>query len=536
MKKLKTIISLATITVLIFINAFVLSFPTSAAASVGITPNGTTVDITRTIKVKISITSSDEILNITSTLNYDASKLSYIGVEGADPEPTNGKIIFWDENFSLNPTSASYTVSFKALTTGNVTITYLGNISKAINDLPVNEDVSGSATFTIVDPSLSNADLTSLTVSGTKLSPAFSPATTNYNATVEYETEKITVNASAADGLTVEGGGNVNLNVGNNKHTVTVTSKDGKTKKVYTINIKRLAEGEELTPETSEPETPDEDTPSVDVLQVQIGDKSYHILDKLPENTEAPAGFETTTTDYNGVTVPVFSSERKEYILYSLRNDADQTVDFYTYDSIRDEFLLLPYMNINERMFIFAKADENLAAPVGYNESYIPLGNSEVKVYTSERSSLSDFCVIYCFVDGKYTFYTYDLLEKTIQRTPEFELLKIGDTNTSTIPEKPANWLEAFQRISNKGKAVIFTLFVVVACIIAIIVLLIIRAYNSRGYDIEGVAFEPDNEYDSFDDIEIINNSENNFQDEIIVPEETEIPETETTESAPEKE
>lgn len=526
MKHFKKLLSLFTAIILIISSVIVSALTVSAAATINMTPDGTNIDITKNLTVKVNISATEAIMNTDCLLTFDAAQLQFLSAGGDYAEPIEaGKLKVFDDKFNDGEKTASYSFKFKALATGNISVTFSGMY---VNGEAQGIQISKTVTFTANDPSLSNADLTSLAVSGANLSPAFSSATTNYTATVKYETDKITVNASAADGLTIEGGGNINLNVGDNKHTVTVTSKDGKTKKIYTINIKRLAEGEELTPETSEPETPNEDAPDVDVLQVQIGDKSYHILDKLPENTEAPAGFEIATAEYNGVTVPVFSSTNKEYTLFNLKNDDDQTVDFYTYDSIRDEFVLLPYMNINEKMFIFAKIDESLAAPVGYNESSITLGNSEVKVYTSEKSALSDFCVIYCFVDGKYKFYTYDLLEKTIQRTPEFELIQMSDTPASTTPQKPANWLQALHKISYKGKAVVFTLFVIAICVIALVIMLVIRAMNSRDYNFEGVAFEPDNEYDAFDDIELISDSDNNPQDIVTTPEEM-------SESAPEK-
>ena len=68
----------------------------------------------------------------------------------------------------------------------------------------------------------------------------FNKNKTSYNVEVPYETEKVSVYATAANnGKVTSGTGNKTLQVGANAVNVVVTAEDGKTTKTYTLNIVR---------------------------------------------------------------------------------------------------------------------------------------------------------------------------------------------------------------------------------------------------------------------------------------------------------
>ncbi|WCN37300.1 cadherin-like beta sandwich domain-containing protein [Aneurinibacillus uraniidurans] len=103
----------------------------------------------------------------------------------------------------------------------------------------------------IHSPLSSNANLSNLSLSDITLSPAFSPVTTNYTASVGNSTSSTTVTPTVADatatvtinGVTVTSGsssGSIPLNEGSNTITVVVTAQDGTTKP-YTIAVTRAA-------------------------------------------------------------------------------------------------------------------------------------------------------------------------------------------------------------------------------------------------------------------------------------------------------
>lgn len=80
-----------------------------------------------------------------------------------------------------------------------------------------------------------NANLSSLSVTGGTLSPAFSADVTSY--TMSTNNSSVTVSATAVKG-TISGTGTVNLNYGSNTINVVVTAPAGN-KKTYTINVTR---------------------------------------------------------------------------------------------------------------------------------------------------------------------------------------------------------------------------------------------------------------------------------------------------------
>jgi gliding motility-associated-like protein len=98
----------------------------------------------------------------------------------------------------------------------------------------------------------SNADLAALTTSNGTLTPVFSPATLNYNISVNNSISTITITPTTSDvnaTLTVNGKAQaqgitslpITLNLGNNTIKTVVTAQDGTTKSSYTLTVNRSA-------------------------------------------------------------------------------------------------------------------------------------------------------------------------------------------------------------------------------------------------------------------------------------------------------
>ncbi|TGG90200.1 MAG: hypothetical protein ERJ67_11260, partial [Aphanocapsa feldmannii 277cV] len=113
-------------------------------------------------------------------------------------------------------------------------------------------------TIDVTRAASTNAALLTLSLDGTKpvdLNPAFSADTTEYTATVENETESLSLSPTTEhDNATIEVQVNndavtrnsdssfpIPLNVGNNTITVSVTAEDDTTTRTYTINVTRAA-------------------------------------------------------------------------------------------------------------------------------------------------------------------------------------------------------------------------------------------------------------------------------------------------------
>ncbi|WP_212963092.1 cadherin-like beta sandwich domain-containing protein, partial [Cohnella xylanilytica] len=113
--------------------------------------------------------------------------------------------------------------------------------SNEIKLTAVIEGVSKTYTILAIKPAMNVATLKSLSVDGTSLSD-FSPDKLEYELNVPNGKTSVGVAAVATvDGATVQGTGPVELSVGANTVTVTVTAKDGVTKKAYKLTINRAA-------------------------------------------------------------------------------------------------------------------------------------------------------------------------------------------------------------------------------------------------------------------------------------------------------
>lgn len=112
---------------------------------------------------------------------------------------------------------------------------------------------SSSSGVTVTAPALSSdASLSALLISSGTLTPAFTPATTSYSASVSNGTPfvmltpatahsgaRVTVNGTTVASGTASGG--VSLSVGTNAIAVLVTAQDGVTTRAYTVVVTRAS-------------------------------------------------------------------------------------------------------------------------------------------------------------------------------------------------------------------------------------------------------------------------------------------------------
>ena len=490
MNKFLKLTALIASTIIIITSLFCIQV---AAANSSIAVNQKSSKVGDTVIFTVTINGGEAMYATEADFTYDPAVLKFNS--GDSSSGGNGSVHI--VGTPGGNTKQSYSLYFTALAEGSCTVSmtnvkYVGNDEVSVNGA----SVPGISVKAAQQAPSNNANLSSLTVSAGSLSPKFSANTTNYTVTVDNNVEKLTVNAKANGEATVAGTGNIALKVGSNKHTVTVTAPDG-TKKTYSITVTRRDENDTSSEdETDEDETTDE--PAPDVLAVHIAGKPYHVLSELPETPVAPMGFETSTAEYNGAPVAVYASAEKEYVLYILKNDESGALDFYTYDSLRDDFLLLPYANFNDKMYILAAPSETAFAPEGYIDTELNIGNSSIRAFAALDDGMRDFYMIRCFADGEFKYYSYDSSEKTLQRAPDFKPIEREQLDIDTTPDNSdKNLLEWFKGIPVTGKTVIFAVAIIAICAIAIIVLLIIRAAKRPQFsDGDGILFEPEDEFD----------------------------------------
>lgn len=444
---------------------------------IGLSPNKATYNIGDQVTVIATARSSDPIFAVTGTFTYNSAVLQWVS-GGNNAGAGTCKVV--DAECS-GENSRAYQFTFKVIAAGDSYVKFAAECSDG------NAMTSGAGGYTIKAAAASeptpppaesqpqtpaasnNANLSSLTVSGGNLSPKFSSAKTTYNVSVGFENETVKITAKAQDGTAkISGAGNFKLAVGANKRNIVVTAADG-TKKTYTLNITRLAEGETGEEQPS-------DTPAVDTLAVTMGEKAYHVAADISQ-VPVPAAMEIVEGQYNGTPVQIFQSQDKTYRVYWLTEDETGAGEYYVFDDVRGEFKTLPYMSHMGTMYIFADVEEGLRAPDGYYETNMVLGNSSVTAWGANDPSRVDFYMLYCYVNGMYRFYSYDSLEGTLQRAPDFDLEKAEEKKPE--PQK-MGILERLKKMPTRGKIVLGVLLLAVLCVITLIVLLVVRAVKER--------------------------------------------------------
>ncbi len=215
------------------------------AAGVSLTGPGT-VRAGDTITLKFNVNDSGK-YGVEGTLSYDANVVtlssSEASLSGWKLETNGNSLIMYDDAMT-NPISGNKTViTLKFKVKSGVAEGTKINIS--INNIVAtdgsNESSLGTATYstTIAAPLSTNANLSSLSVAGATLSPAFAAGTTSYDiGEVEFATSKLDITYKAEDSKAKVSVSGNSLSVGKNTVSVTVTAESGATK-TYKITVTR---------------------------------------------------------------------------------------------------------------------------------------------------------------------------------------------------------------------------------------------------------------------------------------------------------
>ncbi len=482
MKKIKSLIS---IIVAVMLLLSIVPITVSAAASVGV--SGGSYNVGETVKVYVNFNAGKAIYTANLTVKYNKSVLKLKSVSGADYNTSGSTITILDDKLSdanKKVSKGSYTLTFSAIAAGSSTM--------AVSAYGVDESLSKisastSATIRVSTPvPSSNANLSSLKVSGARLSPAFSAGTTEYTATVRYSVDKVTLSASKAHSdANLVGAGSFNLDVGKNTKTITVTAASG-AKKSYTVTITRLSEEETNALIAEERDN--------DPLLAIIDGVDYKIKEDLSELV-LPVGFELSSETRKDKEISAIKDSLSKYTLYYLTDAEGENGDYYTRNE-NDEFSKLKYLNIDGKLYIFEDIAADFVVPEGYVETIYTMGDEEVKAYKSENMLLSDFYFFNCYFGGETDFYRFDSVEGTIQRAPDF-------AKEAVYADAPAEEEEKKLPIS-EGKIILLLVIVAAAAIIALAVLLIVKISKSSrdadDFDLEEQQSELD--FDFVDEID----------------------------------
>lgn len=452
-KQIKNFIISVIAVALLFVNAGLLCSADSGTSSISV--SSSKVEVGQTFTVSVTISADTEFLGYDMKLNYDASRLQYVsGADGGGAGTV--RFVF----VTTGGKSVTRTATFTAIATGNVTLSLTDCLFSYGLDVPV---PGSTANIVVTNKVLSNnANLSSLSIKGGTLSPAFSPNVTSYSVTVPYSVTSGLLYATTADSnASVVVSGKSQLEVGTTVRTVTVTAPSGAVKK-YTVSITRL-----------------EDDGSGEALSVTLPDGRTGMLVTSTENLRALEGFEAATIDYNGFDVAVLQDSA--YAIYFVDlNDSDEIVMCTLVDG---GFEPLKYLEINNKFYIFAK--DGKSALTGYEEAETEINGFKVECYKSTNPDFDGFFFVHCYQGGKFSYYRYDTLDGVFQRDPGFSA-GVEQAIDADQTEKQENTLiSRFMSLNIYGKITIIGIAVALIAALILIILLISKIFVSKAENAE---------------------------------------------------
>lgn len=491
-KKINSIfLSLFTVIALLSCFALPVCAAGSSSTTLSLSPKKNSYSVGETFSLTLnSSASGDTFFGIDASLTFDSSVVKCTDAAGGTL--SSGKVKFIVEFSGETSVGFSKTLTFQTLKEGSCYFNCSASIASTTAKYPsaagwtikVETPVSTpEPTPTPATPS-SNANLASLKVSGAALSPKFASNKTSYSATVPYTTSKVTISAGVADaGATVVGAGTIDLQVGENKRTLTVTAASG-AKKSYNITITRLAE-EVVAPET--PATEPENDP-LSVIADGVAKKIMQDISSMP----IPEGFTQTTVAFDDIEVGALIEGGNKYTLFYISNEDGTDPDLY-YKNSGGDYVRLLYITVNCKFYIIEEPG-NGYPPSGWKSGQLKLSNGSAFAFVSNDERLADFYVIYCYADGVSQFYRYDSLQASIQRSPDFALSsKAAKTITAKDENTFTRLLNGIKSISPIGIAVL-CLAVLLAVGITVLAIFILKGSASHSNDEEQAESPDDND------------------------------------------
>ena len=365
-----------------------------------------------TITVEVKLNNPAGITSANFELIYDGNIFAY--VSGMDGSGFNGVIPFSVTGGATEQTEYKWNITFKANQTGTCNFTIKGYqfIDTDVNDF---SPACGSASVNVTAPPAPGSDdatLSSIQVGGANLSPAFAKWTLDYKCYVDNSVTSVNIAAASSQGGRVEIAGNTdNLAVGNNYVTITSYAPNGKAMK-YNLNIFRL-----------EPPT---DPPTS--FKVTMDGKEYNVSSEFDAG-KVPDGFEVELGSYNGKDVITATGSATGFTLMYLV-DSEGNGNFYVYDG-KNFYPYIVISNSENTYYVFdsRKADTSMAG----EEKDVKIKDTAIKGYVD-----GEYIYFYAMNSNKkYSWYSYDTVEGTIQRlhTTSPEIIE----DETTTPEETAS-------------------------------------------------------------------------------------------------
>lgn len=381
-KKSKILLGLS-----VFFCAFIINITSISAAScrIGVSAPSSAV-VGRSFTVTVTVSSGSPIGSWQYTLSYDSSKVRY--------NSGNLRVVDYGNG---SKTSASYSYSFTALTSGTVTFK------------PINADVmdwtttsgclssTGSASVSMktqaeIEASYSrNNNLSSISIDGAELSPTFSADTLEYTTTLPIDTVKANITATPADSTaTITGAGSVDVVDGINKIQIVVTAQHGETK-TYTINLTVL---------------------ELDPVKVKVDGINYTIVRKASQVKNVPTGFVEGKIKIKNQEVVSYTSTVTKQTLVALK-DTKGNVSLFVYDKSNKTYSI--FKEVKSASLNIAILSGNIEVPKEFKKVNFDYDKQKVVGYTLNNKD--NYYLVYAedLSTGKKDLYLYNKKDNTFQ-------------------------------------------------------------------------------------------------------------------------
>ncbi len=384
------------VSLLFSIGIFILYIPRVSAigtANISIWANTSTVVVGNNVTFTVDMTSSNG--GAFSAWSYTMDCSSNLVFQSGD------KINELAGASNSTLTSKRFTFTFKASKSGSANCTFKINSLPDYNDPAIGQmggTKSKSASIKIItqqelEASYSkNNNLSSLSIDGYQLSPAFNKNTLEYNVEVPNNVTKVKINATKEDGkASIQGTGEHNVSEGKNKIEIKVIAQNGSVK-TYVVNVT---------------------VKELDPIVVEVNGIEYNVVRKEKEVSAPNSTFTKKTIKINDLDVPAFENTKIGYTLVGLK-DHEGNIELYIYDEKNNTYTL--YREFNFKSSIICIKNNASQIPINYSPTTITIDDKKVTVYQKDKSS--KFYLFYGInlEDGKGNLYVYDSVEQTVQR------------------------------------------------------------------------------------------------------------------------
>ena len=423
-----------------------------AAGTANISVSSASGDVGEQVTVDVNITSDSDIGATKMYISYDANMLE--AVAGGDNR--GGGTVMWIDTDTYQSKTVSLTFKILKAGTSSVSVSPGSQLADMSEDYMQITRNSGTITGNAPASYSDDNKLSSLEISPGRLSPAFSPDVTSYTATIDSDTQRLTVSAHPNDSKASVSVTGTRMDYGDNTTTITVTAENG-SKKSYIIKTYRPEPSNNTTTKTDENNTTQADNPPQEDTNTVVIDGIKYEFDNDFSIHTLPDGFIETTILYNDkeMTAAKGFGERVT-LMYLEAASADGKSGFYIYDSVRKSFA--PYVEVSQprNRICFLPITDDMEIPSGYKVTKVQISGQDTQILIGDSK---EYYLIYgTDQDGNVGWYCYDNKFGTIQR-----FFALPDTvQTYTRPDVTAN--AALQNNSgNRVREVIAIVAVVLA-------------------------------------------------------------------------